>query len=378
MTADDTRTGAVAGIRTTGVRARVGAWLSIDDGVNLVEGDRRPFSGPRLPRIERILIALFIGLVSAYLADIAFGNSRFGAKDWTYQWRAGQALLAGQNPYDVIRPAGGYPYESWYMYPFTAVLAALPFATLAIKLGGALFTGFGAAVLAYAVSRDGAGRLWLFLGAPFYVTIGVGQWGPLLMAGVLLTPLAWALTCKPTLGAALFLYRPRWRTVFVCAAFGLLALAVQPTWIRDWLRNAGTVKGHGAPILDAFGWVPALALLRWRKPEARLVGAMAFVPQLLFFYDQLPLMLVARSGRAAFTFAALSWVGWAFAMRACGGAPHCADPSRPWVMWFVYLPVTLYVLGEGLTRRDITEQWRTLRTMRLGARRQATSADGGA
>jgi len=49
----------------TGLRARVAAWLSVDDGVNLVEGDRRPFAGPRLPRIERILIALFIAVVSA-------------------------------------------------------------------------------------------------------------------------------------------------------------------------------------------------------------------------------------------------------------------------------------------------------------------------
>ena len=43
-----------------------------------------------------------------------------------------------------------------------------------------------------------------------------------------------------------------------------------------------------------------LAMLRWRRPEGRLVAAMACVPQTYFSCDQLPPLLVPVIARACF------------------------------------------------------------------------------
>jgi len=317
------------------------------------------------PRVLRALLASGVGVLSGWFVYRIFvAYPALGAKDWTYQWRAGRMLLLGLDPYQFIRPLGDYPYESWYMYPFTATLATLPFAFLPAKLSGAIFVALGAAALAYAVSRDGIGRLWILLGAPFVVAVSVAQWTPLLVAAALLTPLGWALACKPTLGAVLFLYRPRWSVVALGLALVALAFAVHPHWLGEWIRNTRQLPWHPAPVLQPFGWVPLLALLRWRKPEARLVAALPIVPQVMYFYDQLPLMLVARSGGAAFGFAALSWVAWLGAMRRCGGRVWCGDDAEPLIIALLYVPATLYVLIDRDTIRAARERIASLRHRR--------------
>src|SRR6185369_13491046 len=138
------------------------------------------------------------------------------------------------------------------------------------------------------------------LSVPFALATVLAQWSPLLIAGALAAPLAWALTCKPTLGIALFAYRPGWRSAIVAGAMLALAFTLQPNWVGEWLVAARTVVAHPAPVMKAWGFVPLFALLRWRRPEARLVAVMSLVPQNLYFYDQLPLWLVARTGVSAF------------------------------------------------------------------------------
>lgn len=301
--------------------------------------------------------------VAAFVAAlVAFsGQPEMLARDFTYTWRGAQAVLAQQNPYDVIRPTGPYPFEMWFMYPLTAALAAIPLALAPVQLAGALFAAIGAGVLTFALSAQGMGRLWLLLSVPFGMSVVLAQWAPLLVAAAFLTPLAWLLTCKP-IGLALFVMRPSWRAAAWCAAFIVLAFAVQPSWLGDWVQNARAVTGHAPPVLHPLGAVALLALLRWRTPEARLVGIMALIPQNLYFYDQLPLLLVGRSGRGTLTLTVLSWIAWGVTRMRCDSDMFCGDAARMPVLLLLYVPATLMVLLDDAGRARLGHWWKVVQT----------------
>jgi hypothetical protein len=192
-----------------------------------------------------------------------------GAKDFTYPWRAARALLAGHNPYEVIVPSGPYPFESRFPYPLPAALAAVPVAGLPAVVGAALFVGVSCGLLAWAWGRDGMWRFWAFCSAPLVMTLALGQWSPLyrgrccrarLPVGVQADDRARAVRVASVVadgGGGLA----------VCAACLLLV----PTWPLDWVRAARETVGHPPPIARPLGWLPLLALVRWRLPEARLV-----------------------------------------------------------------------------------------------------------
>jgi hypothetical protein len=63
-----------------------------------------------------------------------------------------------------------------------------------------MFTGLSSAVLAWALVRDGAWRLWTFCSVPLWQVLVLGQWAPLVMAGAILPALGFTLAAKPTLG----------------------------------------------------------------------------------------------------------------------------------------------------------------------------------
>ena len=88
-----------------------------------------------------------------------------------------------------------------------------------------------------------------------------------------------------------------------------------------------------------------MALLRWRRPEARLVAAMACVPQLMYFADQLPLWLVARTRRETMVLSAVSATAWVASLLVNIQADRQpAFSSVPYVLAGVYLPVLVMVL----------------------------------
>lgn len=309
------------------------------------------FSGRPLDRDERVLIALTIGVAAAIGALLVFiSEPRFAAKDFTYPWRAARALLAGLDPYRVIRPTGPYPFESYFPYPLPAALVGVPFAPLPAAVGGALFFGLSSGALAYALTRDGMGRLWLFCSPSFAMAAALGQWSPLVMAAALVAPLGWALACKPTLGAALFLYRPSWRALWMGLVFVALSLLILPRWPLEWLEATRHVPHHFAPVLRPFGALALLALVRWRAPEGRIVAAMSLVPQNLYFYDQLPLWLAARSGWAGAALTATSWLAFVAVRLSCDDPHFCGREAEPWVIALLYLPAVAIVLFEGRHR----------------------------
>ena len=308
-----------------------------------------------------------IGVAAALGAFVVFAtNPEFVAKDFTYPWRAARALLAGDDPYRVIRPSGPYPFESVFPYPLPAAVVAIPFALVPAAVGGALFFGLSTGAMAYALSRDGLGRMWAFCSAPFAMAAALGQWSPLMVAATLLPSLGWALACKPTLGAALFAYRPSWRAVAAGAALVALSFALLPRWPVEWLQGAFGGQHHTDPLPPPAPLLALLALLRWRSPEGRLVGLMACVPQNLYFYDQLPLWLAARTGRDGFILTVASWLAFAGMRLNCTSELFCGKEAEPWVLGLIYLPATAIVLASG--DRGAVGRWLARRT---GAERTA-------
>jgi hypothetical protein len=105
--------------------------------------------------------------------------------------------------------------------------------------------------------------------------------------------------------------------------------------------------GHNAPIRTPLGAIVLLALLRWRRPEARLLLAMACVPQVLLFADQLPLALVARSRREMFFYVAWSLTAWqAWALWAMH-KPYYLEHAAPYVLFGCYLPALLLIVRRS-------------------------------
>ncbi len=314
---------------------------------------------------ERAAIALLIGGGAAALALVAMmAHPQFGARDFTYQWRAAHALIEGLDPYRVIRPTGPYPYENYYYYPVPAALTAMPFVMLSPIAGAALFVGLSSAALAYALTAQGRSPLVLFLTPAYLVSAVLGQMTPLLLAGALLPALQWSFAGKPTIAAALAVARPSRLGLACAAALVAATLVLWPTWPAGWLDAIRHTPHHRAAVLRPLGFVALAGLLRWRRPEGRLLAALACVPQVFFFYDQLPLQLVARTARQGLTLAALGWIAWGIGWGTCVHRPMCVESSEPWIIPLLYLPALALVLrrpNEGPVARWADRLGRSLR-----------------
>ena len=303
------------------------------------------FSGRELTPRERLTIAIIIAVGAGLATMIAFmRRPEMLARDFTYPLRGALALIEGLDPYEVIRPSGPPPYDWPFMYPLTAALVAMPFALLPMQLAGVLFVTLSVAAFVYFLSKGGLGRCWALVSVPFCMSVVLAQWGPLLMAGVMTPFLGWALAAKPTIGLALFAYRPNWKTAAGALLLAALAFIIQPNWLSEWVSVARSLEGHPIPAAHPLGMLALVSLLRWRRPEARLVGVMALMPQNLYFYDQLPLWLVARNGREALALTLASWVAWAGMKFQCGDQPFCGPEAAPWLLACVYLPAAAIAL----------------------------------
>jgi hypothetical protein len=234
------------------------------------------------------------------------------AADYTFHWRAARSLLGGQDPYSVIRAVGDYPFNDTYRYPLPAAMIVTPLAWLNARLSAALFIGLSSALLAFAVTRDGYYRLLIFASVTFIYSFTGSQMAPLLMSAALLPSLGALLMAKPTIGLALFFAWPNRYAVMGGLALFAASLAIEPRWPVEWLSAAtaktGTEGNYAIPALLFAGPLLLIAILRWRRPEARLLFAMALVPQSFFFYDQFPLALIPQSKREQVLFGALTLI----------------------------------------------------------------------
>ncbi len=306
---------------------------------------RQPTKAARISSARPVAGALAIGLAAA-VVGWALLPLNHGADFQQFHYAA-RAWLSGHNAY-----AGGFPImratrvvPEPFFYPFPTLLAVAPLAALPLTIAVVTFIGLSTVLLAYGLLRSAPHQLPLFLGAGFLAAVALDQWSPIITATLLLPALAWLAVLKPNIGLAVTVANPTRIGVLGGAALLLATLALQPTWPMEWLRNLHAMPPHPAPILVPGGVLALLALLRWRRPEARLIVAMACVPQLLYFADQLPLWLVPQTRRESMFLSAGSMVAWAAAViinTRAGRIP--AFSSAPFVLAGVYFPALIMVL----------------------------------
>jgi hypothetical protein len=248
-----------------------------------------PSALERAPRrAHRAMIAFGVAAFAAGASWFATNRASFGAPpDFHWCWLAARALVHGQNP-----------YSTGSLYPLPAFLAAAPFTLLPSAVATALFSAVTSAILAWVVTQRSYDRLPLFLSAAFAHGAVQGQWSMLLAAAVFAPPLSAAGAIKPNIGICILAYRPTWQAAAAMLAFAALGLLLMPDWPQQWLTTLGgpITSGtaiHYSPVRSPGGIVALAALLRWRRPEARLLAAMAIVPQSPFVYEVLPLFAVA-------------------------------------------------------------------------------------
>jgi len=294
---------------------------------------------------RRCGLVLAVGLISGFVCWLAYRLPPASTSDFEQIWLGARAMVAGADPYAVV-PATGTHYPLFY--PLTAIVVGIPFAALPFGWARVLWAAVSGAAFAAAAFRYGRGLPAALLSANFLNAIIQGQWSPFLIAGAVFPALAWALAAKPSIGAALYAAFPTRRAVIAGLALVAISLILSPTWPVRWLE-ALRAAIHMAPVRAPGGFILLLALIRWRRPEARLLVVLACVPQIIALYDTLPLFLIPRTRWQGYGLAGLSYVA-AFGQVAMvprhPGMPLEAMLADRWpfIFFCLYLPALVMVL----------------------------------
>lgn len=265
----------------------------------------------------RVYISLAIGL--AILLIRLLPIARFG-NDTAWPHCYAQQLLAGRDPYgsacQFIEPGTGRLYPA---NPLTTAVVLLPLAPLSQAHAAALAAALSGGLAAFALLRTGpAWRLLALLSAPALHALYYAQWGVLLLAVALLPALLPLALVKPHIGLPIALTRLTRRRALACAAFGLATLLLLPDWPLRWLGQVGGFDGF-VPLLTLPGVLLALALARWRDPDARYLLLCAVVPQRAL-YDAPILAAALRTRAELLAWSLATWLYWPL-LFALGAGP---------------------------------------------------------
>jgi hypothetical protein len=305
------------------------------------------------PRWQQILVPFVIAALAA-LYVVARGTSDPAVSDFDQLWHAARALMSGQNPYEYVGPAGVFVWD-YLFYPLPAVLLVSPLALMPLLAARACLAAISAGLLSAVFLRDHSPRLLLLLSAPFLVAVGRGQFAPLLVATALIPTLSWLGLAKPNIAIPVLLASRNIRTAIIAGLIGggiLIALSfvVFPGWLSSWLDMLSRKnRSTSLPILGKGGFIIALALLRWRRPEAKLLFALGILPQTPGLYDTVPLFLIPRGFRENCTLAITGNLALLLLVAAPGLTtleigPLYADRVMLWASVCLYLPCVLMIL----------------------------------
>ncbi len=292
---------------------------------------------------RRAAIGLAIGIASALFTWLVIRPAT-AIPDFPAWWTAARVIGAGGNPYHALPNTPAWPFSDRLYYPMPAILVTLPVAWLPMPAAAALVMGSSSALLAWCLTRDGFSRLWLFASPAYVLALKLGQWSPLIVTAAFLPAMGWAAAIKPSLGVAVLAYRPTVRSLALAVALTLVGFAVLPSWLSDWRANLVFLERHPAPVATLGGPLLLLALVRWRRADARLLIALACVPQLLLFADQLPLWLTPRTRGEMLLLTACSMAGFGLWLLSLRPGTLYVAAAAPFVMGSCYLPALLIVL----------------------------------
>ncbi len=332
---------------------------------DLLRDDRASVADASMPLYRRLVIAVIIGLCAAYLAWPGVGV--VGASDFNQLWYAARSLLAGSNPYAAVGPGRTFDWPFPLFYPLPAVLVAVPFTVLTPAGASMLFSGIAAALFVWVLTGSAPYRLAAVLSFSFYYAAAISQWSPLLIASVFIPNLGFLLVVKPTIGLALWLYKPHWQAIAGGTLLLAISIVVRPEWPMEWIQTFGAGTHIRGPITTLGGPVVLLALLRWRRPEARLLVALACVPHTTLLYEALPLFLVPVSWAQSLLLVALNWIAQivVITLQPYSSLADRARTSAIVSVALVYLPCVIMILrrpNEGELPAWITRGLELART----------------
>jgi hypothetical protein len=192
---------------------------------------------------------------------------------------------------------------------------------------------------------------------------------------VVIPSIAVLFAAKPTIAAAYFVARPSWWPIVGGIVLVTIAFAVQPTWVSDWRHALAWNSAlwahdtHFRAIVAVPGGVFALlALVRWRRPEARLVAALACVPLTPMPYETVPLFLIPRSAGEA---ALLSLASFVIQFRLDQVSPTLVTDRAKFELTARTLAWIIYPLATAMVLRRPNEgpvpEWVEKRIARLPA-----------
>lgn len=275
---------------------------------NNLDGPEKANVGP-----PRWFLPLVVGVLT--FVFVWKGQSPPGVyADFDYLWAGGYAVWHGKDPYVFIQElatekasvAPDTPrLRSPFYYPATAAVLMAPFGAVSRQLAAALFAALGMGLLCWSVN---GWRTWIVVSAPAFQSIIYGQWSPYLTAATALPWLGFVWAAKPTIRATLFAGWPsRWA---LCGGLGVVVLSflLLPHWPVDWLEALRTAPHYSAPVQRFGGFLLLVAFLRWRQPEARMLGLLALVPHTTGLYEQLPLLLIPQTKRSFAVLMGLSYL----------------------------------------------------------------------
>jgi hypothetical protein len=305
-------------------------------------------------RWPRIAASVAVGVAFGALPLRFRLSGRMLFFDFDQIWLAARAVLHHTDPYVTV--ARGFRMPLYY--PLPGVLVGLPFAMGPIEWAGPLFIAIGFALLSYGLLGRGWWALLCLLNVPALQAALQCQWSPVLTAAALLPWLGWLAAAKPTTGAitAGGYFSPRWfgPNLVVGAALVAASFILWPPWLAEWVR---AVRGahHFVPlILRPGGALLMLALIRWRRPEARMLLLMALIPQTGAAYDALPLALVPSNRRESLALGFLSFATVPFLVAPEGSGDFAGAMAHNQLIFIValYLPALLAVLARPNLRDD--------------------------
>ena len=305
---------------------------------------------PAVRRETRLLFAVCVSLaVATYVIFFGRANPDF-TSDFDQVWAGAKALWDGEDPYLVVGPGREFGWSWPLYYPLPALVAIAPLGLLPVIAARALFAAISSGLLAWAVTRDGWSRLPIFLSVSFLVTIELGQWSAFYAAAFFLPALGLLGISKPNLAIPLVAGAQRRHTLTWVAAGAIVLLSVsqvlQPGWHEAWLANVRNAPHFKPYLLRPLGFLVLLAALKWRRPEARWLLALALIPLAPSFYDQLLLCVVCLTSRESLIFA-VSTVVLYFYVGFNTPQPDYESWGRlvgNGTLWICYFPALVMVL----------------------------------
>jgi hypothetical protein len=246
----------------------------------------------------------------------------------------------------------------------------MPVSWLSIEAARFVFLAVGTAACVAVVTSRGAWGLHALVSGAMLQVFQFVQWPPLEMGALALSPvLAGAVwSAKPTIGLAFFAAyafpdaRRMQRALLGGVAMLAISLAFRPNWPLEWLAAIRYAPHVIAPVtLLPLGPIALAALARWRRPEARLIAALACVPQTFVPLATLPLFLVPRSRAEMLTLLGASWLLLAYWYRfppiegtPLGLAARVRETGQV-IIALSYLPCLAMVLRRP--NEGIVPQW---------------------